>query len=329
MSAAPKPETGTAVGAATKSPEEHRLAVINARLKRLDSHLEAVLPKFITPERMIRVTLLAINRQPELMNCSAESIAESMMTIATWGLEIGRTAHIVAYYDSTDKITKAQPQADYKGMIELAIRCGSITSCRARVVYERDSFDVEYGLTERLHHVPTWREDPGAPVGVYAVAGLPSGEQKFDLMSAADVAKIKARSKAGNKDKGPWKSDPAEMWKKTVVKRLLKMVPQNPLLTDALELDEDERDDTAHAVRSSLSRRHVADTHDGDGYEAPPRRGRNALANGEIQTTVVDMADRTPISRALPRDPYLPADEPEMSEEEQRAFDQRLAEEEG
>lgn len=285
--AAPAPDNRT--------PQEKKLALINGRLGRLSEHLQAVLPRFITPERMIRVTLLAINRQPKLLNCTAESIAEAMMTIASWGLEIGRTAHLVPYGD------KAQAQADYKGMIELAIRGDSITSCRARVVHAKDQFEVEYGLVERLYHVPTWRDDPGDPIGVYAVVGLPSGEVKFDLLSAAEVALVKRRSKAAND--GPWVTDPEEMWKKTVVKRLLKMVPQNPMLAEALELDENERAATAAAVRGATITDSIgaARTHRGvrdGGYET---RGQQMLAapDGAIEVTQV-AADAQPAGAAVP-----------------------------
>jgi recombination protein RecT len=304
MTATRQQEEGTAVA---RTAGEQKLAIINARLKRLEPHLAAVLPKFITPERMIRVALLAINRQPKLLSCTAESLAESMMTIATWGLEIGRTAHIVPFGD------KAQAQADYKGMIELAIRCGSITSCRARVVHERDEFRVAYGLQEELIHVPTWREEAGNAVGVYAVAGLPSGEQKFDLMSAADVDRIRRRSKA--KDDGPWKTDPEEMWKKTVVKRLLKMVPQNPLLSEALALDDDEREETAQVVRSAMTHRAPS----GDGYDAVPRKERNILASGKQDVPREEIEPKPPINRPLPEDPYLGG-------EEDAEIDRRLAE---
>lgn len=289
MSAAPKVES-TAV--APRDPVRAKLALIDSRLKRLQPHLAAVLPELFTPERMVKLVLWSVNRNPALLACTAESIAEGVMQVATWGLELGRTAHLVPYGD------KATAIADYKGKIELAVRGKSITSCRARVVYERDAFEVEYGLVERLVHKPTWRDDPGKPVGVYAIVVLPNGETKFDLMSADQVEKVRQRSKA--KDNGPWKTDPAEMWKKTVVHRLLKMVPQNPLLASAFEADREEQEETGEAVMSALSNRGVR----GNDYDEPaPGETAAAFAQAEVQQAngipreMVDMAAKPPVQR--------------------------------
>jgi recombination protein RecT len=226
MSAAPKPEAkGTSVDRI-----HPKIGLTRSLLERMQPHFAQVLPEHLTPERMVRLTLLAMNRQPELLDCTAESIAEAVMQISSWGLEIGRTAHLVAFGK------KATALADYKGKIELAIRSHTITSCRARVVYEADQFEVEYGLVEKLTHRPAWNTQRGNPIGVYAVVMLPNGESKFELMSTADVEKIRQRSKA--KDSGPWKTDPEEMAKKTVVHRLLKMIPQSPQLAAAFEAEE-------------------------------------------------------------------------------------------
>lgn len=209
---------------------EPKLGLIRSRLERLQPKLQDVLPKYLTPERMTRLALLAINRQPELLACTAESLAETVMQIGSWGLEIGRTAHIVAFK------SRAQAIADYKGKIELAIRGRMIVKCDVRIVREGDVFEVEYGLRERLIHRPDWRNSERPMVGVYAVVTLPGGGTKFDLMNRAEVERIRKRSRSG--DKGPWASDFDEMAKKTVVHRLLKLIPQSPQLADAMQAEE-------------------------------------------------------------------------------------------
>jgi recombination protein RecT len=263
MTTAQKPEKGTAVERA-----HPKIGLTKNLLERLQPSFAQVLPEHLTPERMVRLALLAMNRQTELLDCTAESIAEAVMQISSWGLEIGRTAHLIAFGN------KATALADYKGKIELAIRSHTITSCRARVVYEHDEFQVEYGLVERLIHRPAWRENRGKVIGVYAVVMLPNGEAKFELMSADDVEKIRQRSKS--KDKGPWKTDPEEMAKKTVVHRILKMIPQSPLLAATFEAEEYPDEPEQVTVRQTP---HVRDDGYGDG--AIKASGAAAFAAGK------------------------------------------------
>jgi recombination protein RecT len=243
----------TTLAATRLTAEQQKLARINARLARgnFTESLKQVLPKQSTPDRFVRTVLLAVHQKPALLDCTEESIAMAALQIASWGLDIGRTAHMVPYKNG-DR-TEAQAQVDWKGMIELAIRGKSISSCRVRIIHKNDDIDIQYGLQERVHHVPVWQGDPGEPIGVYAIVRFANGDQLFDLMSKADVERIRDRyskaykfNKAGRR--GPWESDPDEMWKKTVVRRALKMVPQNPLLAQVLALDEDDRQATAAEV---------------------------------------------------------------------------------
>jgi recombination protein RecT len=221
--------------AKVKSPEERALVAISERMNRgsFQSALADLLPKHIAPVQMIRTALLVISKRQELLKCTPESLAQALLDISVWGLEVGRTAHIVAFGST------ATAMQDWKGMVERAIRANAITTCRARLVYERDEFVVEYGLHERLVHTPHWREkDRGEKVGVYAVATLPTGEQKFELMNAQEVLARRARSTAFKGKKGPWLTDEDEMWKKTVVRNLLKGIPAS---SEIAETDDDER----------------------------------------------------------------------------------------
>jgi recombination protein RecT len=55
-------------------------------------------------------------------------------------------------------------------------------------------------------------------------------------MAISEVESIRRRSRAGNS--GPWQTDYAEMAKKTVLRRTLKLAPCSPELQRALYLDE-------------------------------------------------------------------------------------------
>src|SRR5690606_22035140 len=102
-----------------------------------------------------------------------------------------------------------------------------IVSGDARVVYEGEHFEVHYGTEAKIVHIPDFDAiDRGVIKAFYFVAKLPNGETKFEVMTKKQVDAVMARSKA--KDSGPWKTDYAEMGKKTVTKRGLKYVPMSP-----------------------------------------------------------------------------------------------------
>lgn len=190
------------------------------------------LPKHVTADRLTKVALTAVNKTPALLACTKESLLMSIMQAAELGLEPGGAlgeGYLVPYGKQCQFIP------GYRGLISLARRSGQIVSLEAHVVHAKDAFTFELGLESKLVHVPNLEdEDPGPLRFVYAVAKLQGGGVQFDVMSKAQVDKIRGRSKAGSS--GPWVTDYEEMARKTVVRRLFKYLPVSVELAQALEL---------------------------------------------------------------------------------------------
>lgn len=224
--------------------------------------LAAALPKHITADRMVRVVLTAMNRQPKLLQCTKESLWQAVMDCASLGLEpdaLGR-AYLVPYEDrkSSPPRLLCQLQIGYKGLADLAYRSGLVESLQAQVVYDKDVFEFAYGINEKLHHVPTNDAKRGIQTHVYAYCRMKGGAFKFDVMTGADVERIRGRSKAGNS--GPWQSDWDEMAKKTVFKRLAKMLPLSSEVRQAIERDnETEGIDLSQATGGDIGDRLAPD----------------------------------------------------------------------
>jgi recombination protein RecT len=279
------------------TPAERKLKSVHLRLDR-DTYKQAlahVLPRGVTPDAWARTALLAITKNTRLLNCTEESIAQAALQIAVWGLEIGRTAHMVPYG------TEASPQVDYKGMIELAMRGRSITSCRAEVVYANDEFQVERGLAEKLVHRFDWQAERGEPIGAYAIVRFPrSQDQAFVLMSKREIEAHRDRYAKAYKrkpgERGPWETEPLEMWRKTVVRRLLKYVPQNPLLAAVLAYDEDEVASTDAEVLNALRPQPSALSHRAvDRADEYPALGPGAVELGEAGEETVTLPVSPPL----------------------------------
>ena len=190
------------------------------------------LPRHLTPDRITKVALTAINKTPALLACTKESLLMSIMQAAEVGLEPGGAlgeGYLVPYGKQCQFIP------GYRGLISLARRSGQIVSLEAHVVHAKDSFTFELGLESKLVHVPNLEdEDPGPLRFVYAVAKLQGGGVQFEVMSRAQVEAIRKRSKAGGN--GPWVTDYEEMARKTVVRRLFKYLPVSVELAQALEI---------------------------------------------------------------------------------------------
>lgn len=193
-----------------------------------------VLPKSLDLERFQRIVINSALRTPALLDCTPQSMILAVQEAATRGLEPdGVMGFLIPY----GKVAQFLPH--WRGLVHV-VRCeGDITKFVVRAVFEGDEFDYEYGLNERCAHRPLVDlDDPEKPprlTHVYAIAWSKNGDVQFDVMYRHDIERIRARSKSGNN--GPWVTDYVEMAKKTVVKRLCKVLPISVEARDFIDRD--------------------------------------------------------------------------------------------
>ncbi len=213
------------------------------------SAMAAVLPKHVSPERMLRLALTAVRSVPQLMECTTESLMGAVMQCAQLGVEpntpLGH-AYMIPFRNRKANRTDVQVIVGYRGLIDLARRSGQIISLAAHAVYEKDEFDFAYGLDERLHHVPA-RGDRGEIVAFYAVARLKDGGHQFEVMWREAVDRIRESSQGAwtyrsgqrvPKESSPWWTHYEEMGRKTVIRRLAKYLPLSIEMATAVAMDE-------------------------------------------------------------------------------------------
>jgi recombination protein RecT len=183
----------------------------------------------------MRVALALHSRQPELADCTGESFLLFCMRCAETGLEpIGAGgAWAVPFNNGKTGRREIQFIPDWRGLIHLAKTTGQIAHGYSYVVREGDAFTVRLGDNPGVDHTPKL-EGKGETIGAYFVAVLPDGTKHIEYMRRSDLDAIEKRSKASS---GPWKTDPDEMRRKTVVKRGLKPFAASPELATALRLD--------------------------------------------------------------------------------------------
>jgi recombination protein RecT len=200
--------------------------------------LAAVLPKHMTPDRMMKIALQAIRSVPQLLECTTESLFGAVVQCAQLGLEPNTTlgqAYLIPFRNKRENRTDVQMIIGYKGLIDLARRSGQIISIAAHAVRENDEFEFAYGLTEKLSHRPAMR-DRGEIIAFYAVAQLVGGGHAYEVMSREDVDSIKANSQSRGQW-GPWKDHYEEMGRKTAIRRLSKYLPLSIEFSTAVSID--------------------------------------------------------------------------------------------
>lgn len=200
--------------------------LIVAHIKQMEGAVKRALPSVMTPERFTRIAVSALSTTPKLAECNPMTFIGAMMTAAQLGLEpntpLGQ-AYLIPYWNGKATRLECQFQLGYKGMIDLAFRSGQISSIQAHVVYENDTFEYSYGLDPALRHVPAITER-GKPVSVYAVFKTKDGGFGFEVMSWTD-AMAHGQRYSKSYGSGPWQTNPEEMAKKTVLKKVLKYAP--------------------------------------------------------------------------------------------------------
>ncbi len=223
--------------AVVPTPTE-RMATLKDALDKARPSLAMVLPKHLTPERLIKIALVAASRNPVLLQCSQTSILQAVMQAAELGLEpsgVLGSAYLVPFRNRKTGQYEATLIPGYRGLIELALRSESVLRIEARVVRDGDTFELCYGTEPSLIHKPDFLESDGGMIGVYAVAYLKEGPPQVEYMTKGQVDAIRVRSRSANE--GPWVSDYEEMARKTVVRRLCKYLPASAGLNRALEAE--------------------------------------------------------------------------------------------
>lgn len=190
------------------------------------------LPDWITPDRMVRIALTAINKTPGLARCTPESFFRCMMELGWLGLEPdNRMAYLIPYGNECTLIVS------YKGLVQILFRSPRVKKINADIVRSGDLFEYDNG--EVIRHVPWFlRQDNDKPddrgdiIASYCVVSLDEGYQQTVLIERCDLNAIKNRSRSGKN--GPWVTDFGEMARKTAFRRAVKYLPMPPAVAEAV-----------------------------------------------------------------------------------------------
>lgn len=222
-------------------------------IKSMEKQFQLAMPRGAEAAQLVRDALTCLRQTPQLAQCDPQSVLGSLMTCAQLGLRPGVLGHawLLPFWDNKAGGRKAQLVIGYQGLVELAHRSGQIQSLIARTVYEKDHFDVSYGLNDDLVHKPCLEADKGRPIAYYAVAKFTTGGHAFYVMGQQEMLAYRDNHATAQKDGrvfGPWKDHYEGMAQKTVVRQLAKWLPKSTDFSRALDVDNSVRVDLAPAA---------------------------------------------------------------------------------
>lgn len=191
-------------------------------------------------ERMLTVALHAATSNPRILQADPLTIVEAVRESMTLRLEltgVNGQGYLVPYWNKEKSLYDVQFQPGYRGLLLLVERTGKVVDVQAEVVYEADYLDWMGGARAYVNYRAAWA-DRGDRLGTLAWANLPSEGglvTKVIQLPEADAERIRKSSKAA--DNGPWIEWPDEMRKKSALRRLTKILPQDESVERALALE--------------------------------------------------------------------------------------------
>jgi recombination protein RecT len=209
-----------------KTPQE----ALRQQLASMAPQFAMALPSHIKPEKLQRVVMTMAQQTPALLDADRRSLLGACMKCAADGLvPDGREAALVMF----GKTVQYMPMM--VGLLKRARNSGDIAGVVTQVVYENDEFmQTPDDFDRPLRHVPPkLGQDRGKPIGAYAQAKLKDGTIVSEVMSLAEIEKVRKVSRASSR--GPWVDWWDEMARKTVFRRLSKWLPMDAEDADKFE----------------------------------------------------------------------------------------------
>lgn len=236
------------------------------QVRQMEAQFQLAMPRGAEAAQLVRDVLTSLSQNPKLKECQPATVLGGAMTMAQLGLRPGVLGHgwLLPFWNNKAKWAdpngrertgafQAQLVIGYQGLVELVHRSDRIVSIAARTVFTNDEFRLGYGAESDIFvHNPALDGPRGEPRLYYAIARMKGGGYALtDPMTHADMEAYRdkyamAKTKEGV-IVGPWRDQFEGMAHKTMIRRLVKLLPKSTELAQAIEADERVRVDLTPA----------------------------------------------------------------------------------
>jgi recombination protein RecT len=215
--------------------QENPVAKFSSFMDKFKPQMALALPKHLTADRMARLALTQFSSNPKLQECEPMTIAASIMTASTLGLEPGVNGQgfLVPYKDWKKKIVICQFVPGWKGLVDIVNRAGRATVWTG-AVFAGDHFEYALGDRPFIVHKPGDEDDPNRMTHVYSVGRVNGSD--WPVIEVWSMNKVwKHRDKYNKVGTSHYSFRDAEMYaRKVPLLQVIKYMPSSVELTNAL-----------------------------------------------------------------------------------------------
>jgi recombination protein RecT len=209
----------------------------------------AMVPRHMTPERMLRLSIACITRTPKIAEVSQVEVVGALVQCAALGLEPNTALqhiHLIPFENRKRGRMELQTIIGYRGFLDLGRRSGQQVWIHGDVVRPGDEFSYAYGNDAHLRHKPGRSATREAPTEAYCFVKLKDGGFAFTVLPEWEILQHREASFAWRRDgeRSPWGQYADRMWRKTAIRALYSggEVPLDTELAMAVATDEHRMD---------------------------------------------------------------------------------------
>lgn len=179
--------------------------------------------------RFRSAAMIAVNKEPKLLNADQASLFMGLRLCAEHNVMPDGIEATLQVYNTRVKegreerwISKVQYMPMIRGIINRVLRSGRVQTFWAERVHEGEEFRIDETQGDRrpVHNFDPFRRT-GPILGYYSVVKYTSGAVDCEVMTMADVNRVKATAKT----KDVWDKWPEEKAKVAVMRRHSKRLP--------------------------------------------------------------------------------------------------------
>lgn len=170
---------------------------------RVKNGLVAVATKYLTAERVLRLSNNAVRKTPKLLQCDPQTVLGAIMTSTALGLEpntLLQQAFLIPYKrwmkNAQGKfvaVMECQFQIGYRGFVTLGYRSPHIKQIQFEAIHKGDLFESEQGSKTFLRYAKAL-DQRGDLIGSFSHVILANGLESACVLPLAEVHKIRSRS---------------------------------------------------------------------------------------------------------------------------------------
>lgn len=223
----------------TEKNERNVTDGVLTRVNQLTDSRELVLPKNYSPENALKFAYLELKAN-NLLNTDKDALANALLNMCVQGLSPQKKQCYFINYGG-----KVNLMRSYHGDRAVAKLSGLVKEIQAYVIYQGDEVNISYEEETnylQVEHKTNFANWNKPIVGAYAVAVMPDGSKRYDLMTIERIRKSwnMSSNKSNNKLQTEFETEACQ---RTVTRHLVKNLfnqstDESLLINNVIENDE-------------------------------------------------------------------------------------------